>query len=86
MDRADEARKQVDWSQTRFDQIRSQLIPFLTQSGFHPTKVTYIPVGATTGENLVERTNEILTSWYEGLTLVEQLGESSLFMTWSDWS
>lgn len=67
---------QVGWAQSRFDDIRTQLRPFLTQSGFHPSKVTFIPVGATSGENLVERKNEILNSWYDGPTLVEQLGSS----------
>ncbi|BGP55709.1 hypothetical protein JCM8202v2_003316 [Rhodotorula sphaerocarpa] len=63
----------VRWSQTRFEAIRDQLQPFLTQTGFQPAKVAYIPVGAMTGENLVARSNELLQAWYEGPTLVEQL-------------
>lgn len=49
-------------------------MPFLSQTGFHPSKVFFVPVGATTGENVVGRENEILNSWYTGPTLVEQLG------------
>ncbi|KAM0752359.1 EF Tu GTP binding domain-containing protein [Meredithblackwellia eburnea MCA 4105] len=63
----------VRWAQARFDNIRDQISPFLTQSGFAPNKVFYVPVGATTGENVVERKNEILNSWYEGPTLLKQL-------------
>ncbi|GAA5983246.1 hypothetical protein JCM10908_000210 [Rhodotorula pacifica] len=63
----------VRWSQSRFEAIREQLQPFLTQTGFQPAKVAYIPVGAMSGENLVARSNEILQAWYEGPTLVEQL-------------
>lgn len=67
---------QVRWAQSRFEAIREQLQPFLTQTGFQPAKVAYIPVGAMSGENLVSRSDEILKSWYEGPTLVEQLGKS----------
>lgn len=67
---------EVGWVQSRFEAIREQLRPFLTQSGFHPSKLSFIPVGATSGENLVQRSNEILKAWYEGPTLVEQLGPS----------
>ncbi|CEQ39607.1 SPOSA6832_01148 [Sporobolomyces salmonicolor] len=63
----------VGWAQSRFEAIRDQLQPFLTQSGFHPSKVSFVPVGAMSGENLVKRSNEILKAWYEGPTLVEQL-------------
>lgn len=66
---------QVGWAESRFEDIKSQLQPFLAQSGFHPLKVFFVPVGATSGENLVERKNEILQSWYDGPTLVEQLGK-----------
>ncbi|KAI5480838.1 elongation factor 1 alpha-like protein [Pseudohyphozyma bogoriensis] len=63
----------VGWAQSRFEGIREALTPFLSQSGFAPTKVFFVPVGATSGENLVERTNANLKSWYIGPTLVEQL-------------
>ncbi|SCZ88570.1 BZ3500_MvSof-1268-A1-R1_Chr2-1g04498 [Microbotryum saponariae] len=63
----------VGWAQSRFEAIQEQLSPFLTQSGFQPSKVSFVPVGAMSGENLVERRNEILKAWYEGPTLVEQL-------------
>lgn len=69
---------QVGWAQARFENIRDQLRPFLTQTGFQPSNVSYIPVGATSGENLVERSNAVLNAWYEGRTLVEQLDALSV--------
>lgn len=69
---------QVGWAQSRFENIRDQLRPFLTQTGFQPSNVSYIPVGATSGENLVERSNAVLNAWYEGRTLVEQLDALSV--------
>lgn len=67
---------QVGWSQKRFDAIRDALQPFLTQTGFAPAKVAYVPVGAMSGENLTRRSNEVLEAWYEGRSLVEELGPS----------
>lgn len=69
---------QVGWAQARFENIRDQLRPFLTQTGFQLSNVSYIPVGATSGENLVERSNAVLNAWYEGRTLVEQLDALSV--------
>ncbi|GAA5880026.1 hypothetical protein JCM16303_004442 [Sporobolomyces ruberrimus] len=66
----------VDWSQKRFEAIKSQLWPFLTtQTGFTGTNIHFVPVGAMSGENLVEARNEVLKSWWSepGHTLVETL-------------
>ncbi|GAA5941246.1 hypothetical protein JCM3775_006661 [Rhodotorula graminis] len=63
----------VGWSQKRFEAIRESLQPFLTQTGFNPAKVAYVPVGAMSGENLTRRTSEVLESWFEGRSLVEEL-------------
>ncbi|ETW84471.1 hypothetical protein HETIRDRAFT_63200 [Heterobasidion irregulare TC 32-1] len=67
---------QVDWSQDRYDDICSQLKAFLVQSGFHPSKTYYVPVGAMAGVNLTNRKgaeSAILTQWYSGPTLVDLL-------------
>lgn len=63
----------VDWSEARFESIREQLTPFLAQSGFHPSMVSFIPVGAMSGENVTERAEAGLKQWYAGRTLVQEL-------------
>ncbi|GAA5901072.1 uncharacterized protein JCM6883_004743 [Sporobolomyces salmoneus] len=66
----------VDWSEKRFESIKLQLWPFLTtEIGFLPSNLHFVPVGAMSGENLVEARNPILKSWwaYPGYTLVETL-------------
>ncbi|GAA6051069.1 hypothetical protein JCM3770_005483 [Rhodotorula araucariae] len=63
----------VGWSQKRFEAIRDALQPFLTQTGFSPNKVAYVPVGAMSGENLTQRVNESLKAWYDGRSLVDEL-------------
>ncbi|KAF9045948.1 hypothetical protein BDZ89DRAFT_942191 [Hymenopellis radicata] len=64
----------VQWDRHRFEDICSQMRPFLLQSGFHPSKTQFVPVGAMEGINLVEISGAAeLTSWYKGPTLVDCL-------------
>ncbi|KAG6833838.1 hypothetical protein H0H87_011772 [Tephrocybe sp. NHM501043] len=46
---------QVSWEKDRYNEICSILRPFLIQSGFHPSKTKFVPVGAMEGINLVVR-------------------------------
>lgn len=67
----------VHWAKDRYDDICEQLRPFLVQSGFHPSKTKFVPVGAMLGVNLAVCEGpdaEELRGWYKGPTLVEQLG------------
>jgi elongation factor 1 alpha-like protein len=72
-------RTQVRWEKDRYDEICHVLAPFLVQSGFHPQKTKFIPVGAIMGVNLVNRDGEdakVLNGWYNGPTLVDLLGDA----------
>ncbi|TCD66818.1 Hsp70 suppressor, GTPase facilitates ribosomal subunit dissociation [Steccherinum ochraceum] len=67
---------QVQWQKDRYEDICNQLKPFLVQSGFHPSKTKFAPVGAMGGINLVNREGpdaEPLRKWYKGPTLVDLL-------------
>lgn len=69
---------QVNWDQSRFEEICGLLRAFLVQSGFPSSKTSFIPVSAMLGVNLVNRTNAdaaILSKWYNGPTLVDLLDE-----------
>lgn len=67
---------QVAYDQSRFDEIVAAMRPFLSQSGFDPSKLTFVPCGAAAGENLAKREeNGTLSAWYDGPTLVDVLGE-----------
>ncbi|KAF8974680.1 P-loop containing nucleoside triphosphate hydrolase protein [Flammula alnicola] len=52
----------------RYDEICSELRPFLTQSGFQPSKTAFVPVGAMQGVNLVGLDEAMLRKWYKGPT------------------
>ncbi|KAJ7873284.1 EF Tu GTP binding domain-containing protein [Mycena olivaceomarginata] len=67
---------QVQWNNDRYDDICTLLRPFLVQSGFHPSKTTFVPIGAMLGVNLVGREGDDakqLAQWYKGPTLVDLL-------------
>ena len=67
----------MQWAKGRYDDICNQLKPFLIQSGFQPSKSKFVPVGAMSGVNLVNREStdaEALNGWYTGPTLIDLLG------------
>ncbi|KAG8915337.1 Hsp70 suppressor, GTPase facilitates ribosomal subunit dissociation [Tulasnella sp. 408] len=66
----------VNYSQARYEEICSTLKPFLVQSGFSPSKTTFVPVAGMAGVNLVEKDTEgsdELRKWWKGQTLVDAL-------------
>lgn len=67
---------QVHWEKDRYDEICALLRPFLVQSGFHPSKTKFVPVGAMLGINLLTCEGDDakqLLEWYNGPTLVDFL-------------
>jgi elongation factor 1 alpha-like protein len=65
----------VDFSQERYDFIRSELDDFLKHIvGFKESRVFYIPCSGLLGENLTQCTSEPLKQWYQGPTLLHQIG------------
>jgi elongation factor 1 alpha-like protein len=66
----------VFWSKDRFDEISQQVSAFLTNAGFLPKNITYIPLSGLLGDNITRRSTESIASWYTGPTLVEALDAS----------
>ncbi|KAM9840513.1 HBS1-like protein isoform 1-T1 [Aulostomus maculatus] len=65
---------QVNWQQDRFQEITTKLGHFLKQAGFKESDVFFIPTSGLSGENLATRSSvPQLTSWYSGLSLLEQI-------------
>merc|ERR1719186_1453785 len=65
----------VDWDQGRFLAIKEKLRLFLTkQAGFREADLTFIPCSGLTGENLtLPPRTELLSSWYQGVTLMHSI-------------
>ncbi|CAN9507416.1 unnamed protein product [Ophioblennius macclurei] len=65
---------QVNWQQERFKEITSKLGHFLKQAGFKESDVFFVPTSGLSGENLATRSAVAeLTSWYSGLSLLDQI-------------
>ena len=67
----------MNWDRERYDDICEQLKPFLVQTGFQPSKTSFVPVAAMQGINLANRDDEEaapLKAWYDGPTLLDVLG------------
>jgi len=65
----------VDWSEDRFEDIKSKLGLFLKQAGYKETDITFVPCSGLSGENLATRANEsLLTKWYNGPCLMDVIG------------
>ena len=65
----------VEYDAERYNTIKAQLEPFLTQTGFDLGRsVTFLPCAAASGENVAERAADgRLATWYSGPTLAEAL-------------
>jgi bifunctional enzyme CysN/CysC len=61
----------VDWSQERFEEIKAEFRSFAMKLDVHD--LTFIPVSALHGDNVVERSATM--PWYEGSSLLHHLEE-----------
>ncbi len=61
----------VDWSQDRFEEIKAEVRAFAMKLEVHD--LTFIPVSALHGDNVVERSANM--PWYEGSSLLHHLEE-----------
>ncbi|MFD4180242.1 adenylyl-sulfate kinase [Rhodococcus sp. NPDC058514] len=59
----------VDWSQERFEKIKEEFRQFAIKLDVHD--LTFIPVSALKGDNIVTRTENM--PWYEGSSLLHHL-------------
>ncbi|BFZ59666.1 hypothetical protein YB2330_000680 [Saitoella coloradoensis] len=63
----------VYWNHERFEEIEMQVSQFLTNAGFDPQNVQYIPCSGLSGENLVKRSAEPALTWFNGPTVLGAL-------------
>lgn len=63
----------VNWSETRYNEIKKEVSEYLKKVGYNPDKIPFIPISGWTGDNLAEKCSSPNGSWYKGLTLIETL-------------
>lgn len=61
-----------NWSESRFNDIKRQMTEYLSEVGYKPSMVDFIPISGLDGTNVVRKDAEKL-GWYTGNTLVEYL-------------
>jgi elongation factor 1-alpha len=61
----------VNWSEARYEEIRSNISAYLKKVGYNPAKVPFIPISGWSGDNLVTPPTGI--TWYKGPTLLDAL-------------
>ena len=63
----------VNWSEARWNEIRTNLSPFLIKSGYAEGDFSFVPMSGLTGENIKEPVDAKTCPWYSGPTLIQAL-------------
>lgn len=66
----------VGFSEERYNEIKADFEKLMAKRDYKEQKITFIPVSALKGDNVVKKSNN--TSWYNGPTLLEHLEELDL--------
>ncbi len=59
----------VDFSEERYNEIKADFEELMSKRDYQDQKITFIPVSALKGDNVVNRSEN--TPWYQGQTLLE---------------
>jgi elongation factor 1-alpha len=63
--------KSVNYSQARFEEIKTEVSGFLKKIGYNPANIPFIPISGWAGDNMVDATTNM--SWWKGGTLLDAL-------------
>jgi elongation factor 1-alpha len=63
--------KTVNWAESRYNEIKAELIEFLKKVGYNPANIPFIPISGWHGDNMLEKSPNL--GWYKGPTLIEAL-------------
>jgi len=63
--------KTVEYSQKRFEEIETEVRGYLKKVGYNGDKVPFVPVSGWTGDNMLEKSDNM--TWWKGPTLFEAL-------------
>jgi len=63
--------KTVNWSETRYEEIKKEVSDYLKKVGYNPATVPFIPLSGWCGDNMLEKSPNL--GWYKGPTLLEAL-------------
>ncbi|XP_016964043.1 eukaryotic peptide chain release factor GTP-binding subunit ERF3A isoform X1 [Drosophila biarmipes] len=66
----------VSWDQTRYNECKDKILPYLKKLGFNPAKdLTFMPCSGLSGYGLKDQVPEELCSWYRGPAFIPFIDE-----------
>lgn len=68
----------VDYSNERYEDIKGRLLDYLKEVGYSEGQLSFVPVLAISGVNLILKPLEPQLSWYSGPTLLEALQQRAV--------
>jgi elongation factor 1-alpha len=63
----------VDYAESRYSEIKKEMLTFVKKVGYNPAKVQCIPISGFNGDNMLEKSAK--TPWYKGPYLLEALDQ-----------
>jgi elongation factor 1-alpha len=63
--------KSVNWSESRYNEIKNEVSQFLKKIGYKPEEIPFVPISGWLGDNMLEKSTNL--GWYKGPTLLEAL-------------
>ncbi|KAH8293140.1 hypothetical protein KR044_006618, partial [Drosophila immigrans] len=66
----------VNWDQTRYNECKDKILPYLKKLGFNPAKdLTFMPCSGLSGYGLKDQVPETLCTWYRGPAFIPFIDE-----------
>ncbi len=66
----------IGYGKARFEEIEKDLLGFILRIGFDRKNVSFVPISAYNGENLVKKSDNM--KWYKGGTLIENIYSNAM--------
>jgi len=63
--------KTVNYSEARYNEIKTEVSGFLKKVGYKPMKIPFVPISGWVGDNMIDKSTNM--SWYKGRYLLEAL-------------
>jgi len=63
--------KSVNYSESRFNEIKEETSRFLKKTGYKPETIPFIPISGWNGDNMVDKSENL--KWFNGPTLIDAL-------------
>lgn len=63
----------VMWAESRFQEVKTNITPFLLATGFKEEDIMFVPISGMTGDGMKDKVEDSVCNWYKGPSLIEIL-------------